>query len=259
MLLAIDIGNTNIVIGCIEGEKILHELRLATDLVKTSDQYWMDLKGVLALYDLRAEEIEGVIISSVVPPVLNSLRTAVMKLTGRTPMVVGPGLKTGLNIAGGNPGQVGSDLVVAAVAALRDYPAPLIIIDMGTATTMMAVDASGTFLGGSICPGVKVSSEVLTTRTSQLPGISLEAPKHVIGSNTADCMRSGSVYGTASMMDGMCDRIEEELGKKCSIVATGGLGKEIVPHCRRNIVYCDNLLLEGLRLLYEKNAGKAGR
>ena len=163
MLLAIDIGNTNIVIGCVEGEKILHELRLATDLVKTSDQYWMDLKGVLALYDLRAEEIEGVIISSVVPPVLNSLRTAVMKLTGRTPMVVG--LKTGLNIAGGNPGQVGSDLVVAAVAALRDYPAPLIIIDMGTATTMMAVDASGTLLGGSICPGVKVSSEVLTTRT----------------------------------------------------------------------------------------------
>ncbi len=173
MLLAIDIGNTNIVIGCIEAEKICHELRLATDLVKTSDQYWMDLKGVLALYDLRADEIEGVIISSVVPPVLNSLRTAVMKLTGRTPMVVGPGLKTGLNIAGGNAGQVGSDLVVAAVAALRDYPAPVIIIDMGTATTMMAVDASGTFLGGSICPGVKVSSEVLTTRTSQLPGISL--------------------------------------------------------------------------------------
>ena len=120
MLLAIDIGNTNIVIGCIEAEKICHELRLATDLVKTSDQYWMDLKGVLALYDLQADEIEGVIISSVVPPVLNSLRTAVMKLTGRTPMVVGPGLKTGLNIAGGNAGQVGSDLVVAAVAALRE-------------------------------------------------------------------------------------------------------------------------------------------
>ena len=118
MLLAIDIGNTNIVIGCIEAEKICHELRLATDLVKTSDQYWMDLKGVLALYDLQADEIEGVIISSVVPPVLNSLRTAVMKLTGRTPMVVGPGLKTGLNIAGGNAGQVGSDLVVAAVSAL---------------------------------------------------------------------------------------------------------------------------------------------
>ena len=201
MILAIDIGNTNIVIGCIEAEKICHELRLATDLVKTSDQYWMDLKGVLALYDLQADEIEGVIISSVVPPVLNSLRTAVMKLTGRTPMVVGPGLKTGLNIAGGNAGQVGSDLVVAAVAALRDYPAPVIIIDMGTATTMMAIDQTGTVLGGSICPGVKVSSEVLTTRTSQLPGISLEAPKHVIGRNTIECMQSGIMLGAACMID----------------------------------------------------------
>ena len=243
MLLAIDIGNTNIVIGCIEGEKILHELRLATDLVKTSDQYWMDLKGVLALYDLRAEEIEGVIISSVVPPVLNSLRTAVMKLTGRTPMVVGPGLKTGLNIAGGNPGQVGSDLVVAAVAALRDYPAPLIIIDMGTATTMMAVDASGMFLGGSICPGVKVSSEVLTTRTSQLPGISLEAPKHAIGRNTTECMQSGI----------MLTRMEEELGMKATIIATGGISRFVLPMCRTQIHYDRDLLLKGLRILYEKN------
>ncbi len=187
MLLAIDIGNTNIVIGCIEAEKILPRAaachRPCQDVRSVLDG---PQRGVLALYDLQADEIEGVIISSVVPPVLNSLRTAVMKLTGRTPMVVGPGLKTGLNIAGGNAGQVGSDLVVAAVAALRDYPAPVIIIDMGTATTMMAIDQTGTFLGGSICPGVKVSSEVLTTRTSQLPGISLEAPKHVIGRNTIE-------------------------------------------------------------------------
>ena len=228
MLLAIDIGNTNIVIGCIEAEKICHELRLATDLVKTSDQYWMDLKGVLALYDLQADEIEGVIISSVVPPVLNSLRTAVMKLTGRTPMVVGPGLKTGLNIAGGNAGQVGSDLVVAAV----------IIIDMGTATTMMAIDQTGTFLGGSICPGVKVSSEVLTTRTSQLPGISLEAPKHVIGRNTIECMQSGIMLGAACMIDGMIE---------------GGISRFVLPMCRSEIRYDRDLLLRGLRILYEKN------
>ena len=228
MLLAIDIGNTNIVIGCVEGEKILHELRLATDLVKTSDQYWMDLKGVLALYDLRAEEIEGVIISSVVPPVLNSLRTAVMKL-------------------------VGSDLVVAAVAALRDYPAPLIIIDMGTATTMMAVDASGTFLGGSICPGVKVSSEVLTTRTSQLPGISLEAPKHAIGRNTTECMQSGIMLGAACMIDGMIARMEEELGMKATVIATGGISRFVLPMCRTQIHYDRDLLLKGLRILYEKN------
>ena len=253
MLLAIDIGNTNIVIGCIEAEKICHELRLATDLVKTSDQYWMDLKGVLALYDLQADEIEGVIISSVVPPVLNSLRTAVMKLTGRTPMVVGPGLKTGLNIAGGNAGQVGSDLVVAAVAALRDYPAPVIIIDMGTATTMMAIDQTGTFLGGSICPGVKVSSEVLTTRTSQLPGISLEAPKHVIGRNTIECMQSGIMLGAASMIDGMIERMEEELGVKATVVATGGISRFVLPMCRSEIRYDRDLLLRGLRILYEKN------
>ena len=234
MLLAIDIGNTNIVIGCIEAERICHELRLATDLVKTSDQYWMDLKGVLALYDLQADEIEGVIISSVVPPVLNSLRTAVMKLTGRTPMVVGPGLKTGLNIAGGNAGQVGSDLVVAA-------------------TTMMAIDQTGTFLGGSICPGVKVSSEVLTTRTSQLPGISLEAPKHVIGRNTIECMQSGIMLGAACMIDGMIERMEEELGVKATVVATGGISRFVLPMCRSEIRYDRDLLLRGLRILYEKN------
>ena len=253
MLLAIDIGNTNIVIGCIEGETIRHELRLATDLVKTSDQYWMDLKGVLALYGLSAEEFDGVIISSVVPPVLNSLRTAVMKLTGKKPMVVGPGLKTGLNIAGGNAGQVGSDLVVAAVAALREYPAPLIIVDMGTATTIMAVDENRTFLGGSICPGVKLSSEVLTTRTSQLPGISLEAPKRAIGRNTIECMQSGIMLGAACMIDGMIVRMEEELGSRATVIATGGISRFVIPMCRSKITYDRDLLLKGLRILYENN------
>ncbi len=253
MLLAIDIGNTNIVIGCIEGETIRHELRLATDLVKTSDQYWMDLKGVLALYGLSAEEFDGVIISSVVPPVLNSLRTAVMKLTGKKPMVVGPGIKTGLNIAGGNAGQVGSDLVVAAVAALREYPAPLIIVDMGTATTIMAVDESKTFVGGSICPGVKLSSEVLTTRTSQLPGISLEAPKRAIGRNTTECMQSGIMLGAACMIDGMIVRMEEELGSRATVIATGGISRFVIPMCRSKITYDRDLLLKGLRILYENN------
>ena len=253
MLLAIDIGNTNIVIGCIEAEHICHELRLATDLVKTSDQYWMDLKGVLALYDLKAEAIEGVIISSVVPPVLNSLRTAVMKLTGKKPMVVGPGLKTGLNIAGGNAGQVGSDLVVASVAALQEYRPPIIVVDMGTATTMMAIDQTGTFVGGSICPGVKLSSEVLTTRTSQLPGISLEAPKHAIGRNTIECMQSGIMLGAACMIDGMIERMEQELGMQATVLATGGISRFVIPMCRREIIYDRDLLLKGLRILYENN------
>ena len=253
MILAIDIGNTNIVLGCMEHDRILVEARMATDLLKTSDQYCVELKNLLSLYEIDPKAVEGVIISSVVPPVLNSLRTAVMKLTGRTPMVVGPGLKTGLNIAGGNAGQVGSDLVVAAVAALREYPAPLIIIDMGTATTMMAVDASGTFLGGSICPGVKVSSEVLTTRTSQLPGISLEAPKHAIGRNTTECMQSGIMLGTACMIDGMVTRMEEELSMKATVIATGGISRFVLPMCRTQIQYDRDLLLKGLRILYEKN------
>ncbi len=253
MLLAIDIGNTNIVIGCIEAERICHELRLATDLVKTSDQYWMDLKGVLALYDLKAEAIEGVIISSVVPPVLNSLRTAVMKLTGKKPMVVGPGLRTGLNIAGGNAGQVGSDLVVASVAALQEYRPPIIVVDMGTATTMMAIDQTGTFVGGSICPGVKLSSEVLTSRTSQLPGISLEAPKHAIGRNTIECMQSGIMLGAACMIDGMIERMEQELGMQATVLATGGISRFVIPMCRREIIYDRDLLLKGLRILYENN------
>ena len=253
MLLAIDIGNTNIVIGCIEAEKICHELRLATDLVKTSDQYWMDLKGVLALYDLQADEIEGVIISSVVPPVLNSLRTAVMKLTGRTPMVVGPGLKTGLNIAGGNPGQVGSDLVVAAVAALRDYPAPLIIIDMGTATTICVGDEKKNYIGGAIIPGMRIAADTLTARTAQLPKISLEPPAKLIGKNTVDCMKSGVFYGNVALIDGMLDRIEEEMGQKLHVIATGGLAKALIPYCRHEITLDDALLLKGLKIIYEKN------
>ena len=187
MILAIDIGNTNIVLGCMEHDRILVEARMATDLLKTSDQYCVELKNLLNLYKVDLQAIEGVIISSVVPPVLNSCKTAVRKLTGKTPLVVGPGIKTGLNIQMENPAQIGSDLIVAAVAALSRFEPPLIIIDMGTATTMMAIDQTGTFLGGSICPGVKVSSEVLTTRTSQLPGISLEAPKHVIGRHFPLC------------------------------------------------------------------------
>ena len=171
MLLAIDIGNSNIVIGCMNGTKIEHEFRIATDHVKTSDQYCIDLKNVLSLGDIHISELEGVIISSVVPPLLNSFRTAVMKLTGKKPMVVGPGIKTGLNIQIDNPAQIGSDLIVAAVAALREYPAPLMIIDMGTATTISVIDASRTYIGGCICPGVRISADALTTRAALLPGM----------------------------------------------------------------------------------------
>ena len=253
MLLAIDIGNSNIVLGCIEGETILHEARIATELVKTSDQYCIDLKNVLSLFDLTADAFEGIIISSVVPPVLNSFRTAVIKLTGKRPMVVGPGIKTGLNILMDNPAQVGSDLIVAAVAALREYPAPLIIIDMGTATTISVIDKNSAYIGGCICPGVKISAEALSSRTAQLPGISLEEPKKAINRNTVDSMRSGIMMGSAAMLDGMIERMEQELGSQATVLATGGIARFVVPMCRREIVYDRNLLLKGLRILYLSN------
>lgn len=253
MLLAIDIGNSNIVLGCIEGQTILHEARLATDLIKTSDQYCMDLKNLLSLYEINRTMIEGVIISSVVPPVLNSFKTAVTKLTGIKPMVVGPGIKTGLNILMDNPAQIGSDLVVAAVAALREYPAPLIIIDMGTATTMSVINANRAYIGGCICPGVRISSEALTARTAQLPGISLEAPKRAIGRNTIDSMQSGIMLGAACMLDGMIDRMEQELGQPATVLATGGIARFVIPMCRRTIIFDRNLLLKGLTILYENN------
>ena len=253
MLLAIDIGNSNIVIGCMQDGTIRNEIRIATDLIKTSDQYCMDLKNALSLYDIPRESIEGVIISSVVPPLLNSFRTAVMKLTGKKPMVVGPGIRTGLNIQIDNPSQIGSDLIVAAVAALREYPAPLMIVDMGTATTLSVIDRSRSYIGGCICPGVRVSAEALTSRAALLPAINLEAPRRAIGRNTADCMRSGIMLGAAAMLDGLIDRMEDELGEKATVVATGGISRFVIPMCRREILYDRNLLLKGLEILYLNN------
>lgn len=253
MLLAIDIGNSNIVIGCMQDGTILNEIRIATDLIKTSDQYCMDLKNALSLYDIPRESIEGVIVSSVVPPLLNSFRTAVMKLTGKKPMVVGPGIRTGLNIQIDNPSQIGSDLIVAAVAALREYPAPLMIVDMGTATTISVIDRSRTYIGGCICPGVRVSAEALTSRAALLPAINLEAPRRAIGRNTTDCMRSGIMLGAAAMLDGLIDRMEDELGEKATVVATGGISRFVIPMCRREILYDRNLLLKGLEILYLNN------
>lgn len=253
MFLAIDIGNTNIVIGCIEGSRIVETVRLATDLLKTSDQYCMDLKNVCSMYNIEIARLDGSIIASVVPPLINSFRTALMKLLGKAPLVVGPGLKTGMNILMDDPSQVGADLIVGSVAAARDYGKPAIVIDMGTATTLCAVDPSGAFIGGTICPGLRLSSEVLSGKTAQLPGISLEAPKSAIGKNTVEAMRSGIMLGTACMLDGMIERYEQEIGMPCHVIATGGLARFVLPMCRRKIVYDRNLLLKGLLYLYEMN------
>ena len=253
MVLAVDIGNTNIVLGGFQGREILFEARMATDQLKTSDQYCAELKNMLGLFEVKVTDVEDVIISSVVPPVLNSFKTAIRKLTGKQCLIVGPGLKTGLNIRMDNPKQVGSDLIVAAVAGVREYGAPLLIIDMGTATTIEVVDASGAFIGGCICPGVKISLDALTQRTALLPGLQLDQPKRAIGRNTVDCMRSGIMLGTACMIDGMIVRMEEELGCKTTVIATGGIAQFIIPLCRSEIHYEKNLILKGLAYIYREN------
>lgn len=253
MILAVDIGNTNIVIGCIEQEKVYFVERVSTDISKTELEYVVEFKTLLDLYQIKVDEITGSIIASVVPPLNNIVKSAMEKLLHSSPLVVGPGVKTGLNILMDNPGQVGSDLIVNAVAGLKYYGAPIIIVDMGTATTISVVDDKKNYIGGMILPGVKVSLESLVNRTSQLPRISVEAPKKIIGKNTIDCMKSGIVMGQASCLDGMIERIWEELGYQAPVVATGGLAGCIVPYCKKEIV-CDNeLTLKGLDIIYRKN------
>lgn len=253
MLLAIDIGNTNLVIGCFRDDKILFKARIATDRTRTSDQYGVEIKNMLEAYGVDRSDIKDCIISSVVPPVFNSVRTGVIKIIGKQPMVVGPGLKTGLNIHVDVPSQVGSDRIVIAVAALAEYKAPLLLLDLGTATTIEAVEPENVYMGGVIIPGVRVSLDALTSRAAQLPGISLDQPKQVIGRNTVDCMRSGMMYGTAAMIDGLIDRMEEELGHRCTLIATGGLAQFITPLCKREIILEKDLLLKGLNIIYKKN------
>lgn len=253
MLLAIDIGNTNILIGGIRDDQIVFKARIATDRTRTSDQYGVEIKNMIEALGQKISDISDCIIASVVPPVFNSVRTGVMKILGKQPMVVGPGLKTGLNIHMDVPSQVGSDRIVIAVAALAEYKAPLILIDMGTATTIEVVEPENRYLGGVIFPGVKVSLDALTSRAAQLPGISLDQPRQVIGKNTVDCMRSGTMFGNAAMIDGLIDRIEEELGHSSTIIATGGLAQFITPLCKREIIFEKDLLLKGLNLIYKKN------
>ena len=256
MILTVDIGNSNIVLGGVRDKEIVFEARLRTEPTKTSDQYCVDLKILMEVYGVSNTDIEGTIIASVVPQVLNSMRTAIQKLTGKVPLVVGPGLKTGLNILLENPGQTGADLVVADVAALREHKPPLIIIDMGTATTMSVLDKNGAHIGGCIIPGVKISMDALTDRTALLPGLQLDQPKKAIGRNTIDAMRSGIMMGTACMLDGMVERMEAELGSKATVIVTGGIAKFIVPMCKTPMIYDKDLIIKGLAALYRDNKRK---
>lgn len=253
MLLAVDIGNTNITLGAYDTGMLAFTARLATETAKTADQYAVELKNLLALNEIESYEIEDCIISSVVPAVAKSISAAVSKLCHIVPLMLGPGVKTGLNIKIDNPAQLGADLVAGAVGALEAYTMPCVIIDMGTASTVSVLDRNGTFLGGVIAAGVRLTLKALTENTAQLTSIPIEAPQSVIGRNTVECMQSGLVYGTAAMLDGLLEQIEEELGEVPTVVATGGLSKEIITHCKKDIIYSENLLLDGLRAIYEKN------
>lgn len=259
MILAIDIGNTNIVLGCMDSEKILFTARFSTDRDKTSDEYAILLQNLFMVNRFNISQIEGGIISSVVPELSVALQEAVKIVTGKIAMIVGSGLKTGLNIMIDNPAQLGSDLVVDAVAACSEYKAPILIFDMGTATTLSVIDEVGNYIGGMIIPGLRLATEALSAQTSQLPHISLEAPKKITGTNTVDCMKSGAIFGNAAMIDGIIDRVEEELGQKASVIATGGLTHCVIPHCKHKIIFDKNLLLKGLYIIYTKNEKRVKR
>ena len=253
MILAIDIGNTNIVLGCADDDRILFRERLATVQRETSLEYAVKIKAALDINGIDRSAISGAVISSVVPSVTYTVKTAVEKLVTGKIMIVGPGIKTGLKIQIDNPASLGSDLVVDDVAGINNYPVPLIIIDMGTATTFSVIDRNCAHIGGLITTGVAVSADALNSRTAQLPKIAYEKPKRVICSNTVDCIKSGIMYSNACAIDGIIERIEEELGEKTTVIATGGLAQVVIPLCRHEIIYDDDLLLKGLMIIWNKN------
>ena len=253
MLLTIDIGNTNIVFGGYNGDELTFVSRISTNATKTEDEYATKIKSILSLNNIKEAVITGAIISSVVPPLNNVIKKAVKKVYDVEPLLVGPGIKTGINLLVDDPRQVGADLITASVAAYSLYKEAVLVIDMGTATKMMFVDSNGAFRGVSIIPGVQISIKALTGGTAQLPQISLDAPSSVIGKNTIDCMKSGVIYGNASLIDGMIDRITKECGISPKLIATGGLAESIIPYCEHEIVIDRYLVLEGLKIIYNKN------
>lgn len=255
MILTIDAGNTNIVLGGFENDKLLFLSRIATQTALMPDEYAVKFSEILALYGHTASDIEGAAISSVVTPLTPAFKAAVKRLSDCTVVTVGPGIKTGVNIRIDDPAALGADLVCGAVGAMEKYDPPCVIFDLGTATTISAIDRNRFFLGGSIIPGVKVSLKALSSAAAALPDINTELSGDVlIGTNTVDCMKSGSIIGTASMMDGMAIRYKEAIGADAAVIATGGLAGTVLPYCREKFILDETLLIDGLYSLYKKNA-----
>lgn len=257
MLIVIDVGNTNIKLGVYQGDELTLAVRLATERQKTDDQYVVDLYAIFQVNNIAVGDVTGCIISSVVPQITSPIKSAVKKMFHVDALVLGAGVKTGLNIKLDDTSTIGSDLVAGCVAAAAAYPCPCIVVGMGTATTISVLDKNKTMIGGALMPGVAIGLNALTSTSALLPSVAFEAPRNVIGSNTDECMRSGIVLGNACMLDGMIEKINESLGAKCTVVATGGLAPTIVNNCRYDIILRDDLLLDGLRIIYNKN--KAGK
>lgn len=256
MILTLDIGNTNIKVGAWDKNELFFVSRLQTNTLRTGDEYAIALLDIFRLSGCNANQFDGAILSSVVPPLSLRLKEAVRTvIQSRRVFLVSPGLKTGLDIRIDNPATLGGDIVCASVAAIAKYPLPCIVISLGTATTLFALDSQGAYLGGAVAPGVEISLQALTMRTAQLPEISLEEPQGVIGTNTVDCMKSGVVYGTAGMLDGMIRLMKGKLGDpSTTVVACGGIAANITPYCQEKILLDDNMVLEGLKIIYHKNA-----
>jgi len=254
MILVIDVGNTNIAFGVYEGRKLLNHWKVSTDRDKTSDEFGMLMISLLSNENYDYKQIEAIIIASVVPPIMYSLEHAIRKYFGKKPMVVGPGIKTGINIKYENPREVGADKIANAVAALEIYGGPLIIVDFGTATTFCAISSKGEYLGGVICPGIKISAEALFQTAAKLPKVELVKPEGVLGRNTVSSIQSGIFYGYVGQVDYIVERLKTEMKEEnIKVIATGGLARFIAGESKTIDDVNGFLSMEGLRIIYERN------
>ncbi|MFC7682274.1 type III pantothenate kinase [Paenibacillus sp. GCM10028914] len=254
MILVVDVGNTNIVLGIYQDKELLHHFRISTSRQSTVDEYGVLIHNLFQMSNILVSEIEGVIVSSVVPPLVGVVEEMCLKYIKKTPLIVGPGIKTGLNLRYENPREVGADRIVNAVAAVEKYGGPLIVVDFGTATTFDCIDNKGNYLGGAIVPGIGIATEALVQRASKLPRVELEKPKKVIGRNTVHAMQAGIIFGYAGQVDGLVKRIKAEMeSDSVKVIATGGLA-ELIASETDSIDKIDSMLtLEGLRIIYERN------
>ena len=253
MLLAIDVGNTNTVLGVFDGDTLRDAFRVQTEKDRTGDEYGLQIKALFDFAGLRMKDVHDVIVSSVVPPMVFPLEQMSRRFFDKKPLFVGPGVKTGMPVLYDNPREVGADRIVNAVAAYQKWPQGLIIVDFGTATTFDAVTPKGEYLGGSIAPGIQISMEALFQHASKLPRVGFEKPERVVGRNTVASMQSGLVYGYVGLVDGICARMKDELGFAVKVIATGGLAPLIGNVSRQIEVVDDQLTLDGLRIIYQRN------